>query len=73
MGETVICKNTKAKTRKEKPFKLLNVFVVTRHNYKKVISYKVDNSVDKINRKVYIKFILLLIRQEHSDQGLTLV
>ena len=44
----------------------------TRHNYKRVITYKVLNSVGKITTKVYIEKILQTLQEDSDFQGLTL-
>ena len=68
----VTAKDTKAKARQEDHLKLLNVGVAIGYNWRKVIPYKVPNSVGKMTIEVYIKAILPSIRDELLDQGLTL-
>ena len=65
-------KDTKVKARETEPLKLLNIFVVIRYTYKKIVPYEVPNGVRKMTTKVYTDHILPSIRQELSDQGLTL-
>jgi hypothetical protein len=67
----VTSKDTKAKAREEKHLKLLNVFVVIGHDYRRIVPYKVPNNVGKMNSEVYIG-ILSQIVDELKDQGLTL-
>ena len=44
----------KAKAREEEPIKLLNVFIVIRYNYRKIVPYEVPNIVGKMTTKVYL-------------------
>ena len=68
----VTAKDTKAKAREEDHLKLLNIGVIIGYNWRKVIPYKVPNSVGKMTTEVYIQHILPSIRDELLDQGLTL-
>ena len=65
-------KDTKAKAREEEPLKLLNVFVVVGFNYRKIISYNVDNPVGKMTTKVYTEVILPQLLPDMQRLGLTL-
>jgi hypothetical protein len=50
----VTSKDIKAKAREEEHLPLLNIFVVIRHNYKRMIPYEIlSNSVSKITTKFY--------------------
>jgi hypothetical protein len=51
---------------------LVNVFVIIGHDYRKIIPYKVLNSVSKMTIKVYIKEVLPACIQDLKDRGLTL-
>ncbi len=68
----VTSKDTKAKAREEDHLELLNVFVVIGLNYKRVIPYKVPNSVGKMTTAVYTRFILPSIKEDLKREGLTL-
>ena len=68
----VTAKDTKAKAREEDHLKLLNIGVIIGYNWRKVIPYKVPNSVGKMTTEVYIQHVLPSIRDELLDQGLTL-
>lgn len=68
----VTLKDTKAKAREEDHLELLNVFVVIGLNYKRVIPYKVPNSVGKMTTAVYTGFILPTIKEDLKREGLTL-
>ncbi len=66
-------KDTKAKAREEEHIPLLNVFVVIGHNYKRTILYEIlSNSVRKMTTKFYTQEILLAIKDDLLDRGLTL-
>jgi hypothetical protein len=49
----VTSKDTKAKTREEDHLELVNVFVVIGYTYRKIIPYKVPNTVGEMSTKVY--------------------
>ena len=69
----ITSKDTKAKAREEGPLKLLNVFVVIGHNYRRIVPYEVDNNVGKITGKVYTEVILPTIKDDLLSRGLTLI
>ncbi|TVY57689.1 hypothetical protein LCER1_G002685 [Lachnellula cervina] len=69
----VTTKDTKAKAREDNHLKLLSVFVVIGYNYRKIIPYKVSNSVGKMTTKVYIEQILPLLLADFQRLGLTLI
>jgi hypothetical protein len=54
----VASKDTKTKTREKEYLKLLSIFVVIGYNYRRVIPYKVDNSVGKMTAEAYIGQVL---------------
>jgi hypothetical protein len=54
----VISKDTKAKAKEEDHLELVNIFVVIRYNYRKIIPYKMPNTIGKMTTKVYTKDIL---------------
>ena len=69
----ITSKDTKAKAREEEHLPLLNVFIVIRHNYKRIIPYEVpSNSFGKMTTKVYTQEILLLIKDDLLSRELTL-
>jgi hypothetical protein len=68
----ITLKDIKVKAKEEDYFKLLNVFVVIGLNYKRVILYKILNSVGKITTTVYTRFILLTIKEDLKREDLTL-
>ncbi|KAE9380926.1 hypothetical protein N431DRAFT_523394, partial [Stipitochalara longipes BDJ] len=68
----VTSKDTKAKAREEEHLKLLNVFVVIGFNYKRLISYEVDNGVGKMTTIVYTSQILPALKADLIREGLTL-
>jgi len=54
----ITSKDTKAKAREENHLKLLNIFVIINYNFRKIITYKVNNLVGKMTGKVYTDVIL---------------
>jgi hypothetical protein len=71
--EDYYVKGYKAKAREEEYLPLLNVFVAIRHNYKRIILYEIlSNLVSKITTKFYTEEILLAIKDDLLDYGLTL-
>lgn len=68
----VTSKDTKAKAREEKHLKLVNVFVVIGYDYRKILTYKVPNSVGKMTTEVYLRDILPQLTDELKEHGLTL-
>lgn len=61
----------KSKARETDHLKLLNVFVIIGYNYRRVISYKVSNKVDKMKSKAY-KHLIDQLRHDVDFRGLTL-
>ena len=68
----VISKDIKAKAREEKHLKLVNIFVIIRWDYRRIILYKVPNKVGKMTSNVYTEEILPSLLHNLKDQGLTL-
>jgi REP element-mobilizing transposase RayT len=54
----VMSKDTKTKAREENYLKLLNIFMVIRYNYRRMILYIVPNRVGKIIIEIYTEHIL---------------
>jgi hypothetical protein len=54
----VISKDTKTKAREKDYLKLLNVFVVIKYNYYRMILYIVPNRVGKMTIEIYTEHIL---------------
>ena len=58
-------KNTKTKAKKEEHLSLINIFIIIRHDYKKIIPYEIPgNSVSKIITKIYTREILSAIKDD---------
>jgi hypothetical protein len=69
----IISKNTKTKARKKNYLKFLNIFVVIRYNYYRMILYIVPNRVGKITTDIYTEHILLIIFPDLQKKNLTLI
>ena len=65
-------KDTKSKAREEGHLKLLNVFMVIRYDYRKIIIYEILNDVGKMTTDYYAKYILPQLLDDFRSKGLTL-
>jgi hypothetical protein len=62
----VISKDTKTKAREEDHLKLLNVFVVIRYNYRRIILYIVPNGIRKITAEAILSTFLTFLVDESA-------
>jgi hypothetical protein len=69
----IISKDTKTKTRKKDYLKFLNIFIVIKYNYYRMILYIIPNKVGKITIEIYIEYILLIIFLDLQKKDLTLI